>query len=125
MNAEGYIPIIIMMGAMGLLCSLLYFIYAIYLAHKWLPSVEMTMTGQNIFTTNIFYSIHAIILFGSIFTWDWHARRQEGRMELREKVPISVRRKFVFAYFFLWFGFLLIIVPAGILELLGALRINQ
>ncbi len=126
MAIDELIRIFSLMFGVGLLCTIFYFIYAIYLAHKWVRSVDMIMLGHDVHAANIFFSIHAIIMYGSVFVWDWHARRQKSVFDdrdwfvVRENVPLPVRRQFIFAFFLLLTSFFLMLIPACILALLGA-----
>ncbi len=131
MSAEDYIPFLFLIGGVGILGGLVFLVYCFYLAHKWVRSVDMIMLGHDVHAANIFFSVHAIIMYGSVFIWDWHAKRQKSIFDdrdwyvIRENVPLPVRKKFIFAFFLMLTSAFLMFVPAGILELLGALRVNH
>ncbi len=127
MDVGDWIFALYMVLGAGFLCTFVLILYGLYLSHKWVRYVDMIMLRRDFHSMSLLFSMRAVMLYGSVFAWDWLAKRQKSGIDdrdwykVREEVPLAVRRKFIVAYFGLLICCFLMVVPVTIIELLGGL----
>ncbi|WP_404340795.1 hypothetical protein [Pseudoalteromonas mariniglutinosa] len=67
---------------------------AFYLKGKKLRTVEDLLEhGNRYYSLNIFMALHGLLHYGSVFLFDWYAKRW-NLLNDRNKVPVQVSRLF-------------------------------
>lgn len=108
MTVEEYF--LVVLGLVGIsISAFLVLPMLLYLKGKPMEAVEDVMDeGKRFYSLNIFTAGHGALFYGSLFLFDWHARRYKS-LEKRENIPAGLRRLFVLYYVLFMLSFFLLL----------------
>jgi len=89
--------IIISCWLLGVLGTLSFVFYGLYLRKTVLHEVELMFRGYDIMSSQVYFSLLACIQYGGAFTSRFLAKRSK-MLEARERVPVYIQKKFIFAF---------------------------